>query len=252
MLKLGLKLWSTNKGYLKDAVKLFGQGVYDYIELYVVPNSYAKFVAIWSRLKIPYVIHSPHFTHGVNLAKKEHQEKNFYLIKQAQQFADKLKADKIIVHLGVDGSIKEATRQLQLTDDRRVLIENMSYYSIKDNLICNGSTIEELNLVLENCSVGFCLDIGHAIYSANAQKLKPMEFIKQLIKLKPKMFHLSDGDLSGVSDNHLHFGEGNYEIEKILALLPSKSLVTIETPKDFQDSLSDFEKDIFFLNRCLS
>lgn len=40
MNKLGLKLWSTNTDYyLKAAEKLYKEGYFDYIELYVVPNT---------------------------------------------------------------------------------------------------------------------------------------------------------------------------------------------------------------------
>ena len=49
--KLGLKLWSINtNNYLKEAVKLYNQGVYDYIELYVVPNSLEQ-LEEWKKLK---------------------------------------------------------------------------------------------------------------------------------------------------------------------------------------------------------
>ena len=40
MYKLGLKLWSTNTtDYFLEAIRLFDQKVYEYIELYVVPNT---------------------------------------------------------------------------------------------------------------------------------------------------------------------------------------------------------------------
>ena len=40
MYKLGLKLWSINTGfYYEEAKKLYAQGIFDYIELYVVPDT---------------------------------------------------------------------------------------------------------------------------------------------------------------------------------------------------------------------
>ena len=51
MYKLGLKLWSINTdNYLKEAIKLYNQGIYDYIELYVVPGS-LEHLSKWETLK---------------------------------------------------------------------------------------------------------------------------------------------------------------------------------------------------------
>ncbi|OGD63337.1 hypothetical protein A2160_02530 [Candidatus Beckwithbacteria bacterium RBG_13_42_9] len=252
MFRLGLKLWSTNEYYKAEALRLFKKGVCDYIELYAVPNSYLRYINIWSKLEIPFVIHAPHFLGGgLNLAKKECKRKNLKLIKEAQQFADKLKADKIIVHPGIDGDIKETTRQLQFINDSRILIENLPYYSIKNNLMCNGATIEELNWIFNNCPVGFCLDIGHAIYAANAQKVNPLNYLKQLIQLKPNIYHLVDGNYSGVHDRHDHFGKGSFPLEDIIALLPSDAMITIETKKDSPHNLNGFIEDIKLLKSYL-
>ena len=71
MHKLGLKLWSTNtESYLREAQRLYSLGIYDYIELYVVPNTLDT-LENWKKLNIPYVLHAPHFAHGVNLANSE-------------------------------------------------------------------------------------------------------------------------------------------------------------------------------------
>ena len=70
-MKLGLKLWSINTDfYLKEAVKLYEKGIYDYIELYVVPESLDT-LSEWKKLKIPFIIHHSHFAQGFNLAKAE-------------------------------------------------------------------------------------------------------------------------------------------------------------------------------------
>ena len=40
MYKIGLKLWSTNTDcYYNEAIRLYNDGVFDYIELYVVPDT---------------------------------------------------------------------------------------------------------------------------------------------------------------------------------------------------------------------
>ena len=71
MYKIGLKLWSINTDYYYDeAIRLYKDGVFDYIELYVVPNSTDSIVK-WKKLNIPFIIHCPHFAHGFNMAKVE-------------------------------------------------------------------------------------------------------------------------------------------------------------------------------------
>ncbi|MFA5114011.1 MAG: TIM barrel protein [Candidatus Margulisiibacteriota bacterium] len=244
MYRFGLKLWSTNANYRQEAERLLRAGVCQYVELYTVPASYEEYGTLWAGLKVPYVIHAPHFRGGMNLAKKEQAAKNLTLIREAQQFADRLMADKIIVHPGIAGEIKETTRQLALIKDRRILIENKPYHALDDDLICNGTTPAEIKLVMDGAGVGFCLDIGHAICAANAQRQEPLAFLREFLRLKPAMFHLTDGDRHGVLDSHSHIGQGNFDFPALLRLLPADALVTVETDKSSPGDLRDYEQDI--------
>lgn len=244
MFKFGLKLWSTNKNYIQEAERLYSEGVYQYIELYAEPGSYKENINLWQELKIPYVIHAPHFLGGVNLAKREQAEKNVRLLAEAQKFAAVLKVDKIIVHPGVDGDINETARQLKAINDSRILIENKPYHALDDGLICNGTSPEEIRLVMKEAGVGFCLDIGHAICSAKAHGVNYIEYLKEFISLEPQMYHLADGDTNNFTDDHRHIGKGNFDLEIILSLLPCDAMVTIETRKDLEGKLNDFVRDI--------
>lgn len=77
MYKIGLKLWSINTDYYYDeAIRLYNDGVYDYIELYVVPNM-TDTIEKWKKLDIPFIVHCPHFAHGFNLAKIENKDLYF-------------------------------------------------------------------------------------------------------------------------------------------------------------------------------
>ncbi len=77
MYKIGLKLWSRNTDYYYDeAIRLYNDGVYDYIELYVVPNM-TDTIEKWKKLDIPFIVHCPHFAHGFNLAKIENKDLYF-------------------------------------------------------------------------------------------------------------------------------------------------------------------------------
>jgi len=244
MYRFGLKLWSTNANYIGEVTRLYEKEIYQYIELYAVPGSFDEYISIWKGLNIPFVIHAAHFRGGMNLAKREAEAKNLLLIRDAQQFADLLKSDKIIVHPGIAGEINETARQLKLVNDKRILVENKPYYALDDNLICNGTTPEEIKQVIDTAGVGFCLDIGHSICAANAAKEDKVEYIKRFLSLKPKMYHLTDGDFNGVYDKHTHFGLGNYDLEMIMSLLPSGGMITVETEKSDSNSLIDYEKDI--------
>ncbi len=242
--KFGLKLWSVNENYIKEAVRLYEEGVYHYIELYVKPNSYEKYIDLWKKLPISYVIHAPHSRDGMNLAKKEKEAANRFLIEEAQKFADTLSADKMIVHPGIEGDIKETARQLKNINDKRILIENKPYYALDANLVCNGTTPDEIKYIMDEARVGFCLDIGHAICSANAQKQKAEIFLNEFLLLQPAIFHLTDGDRQGVLDNHGHIGQSNYNFPALLSFLPAGAMITVETDKDSPEDLNDYEQDI--------
>ena len=248
MHSLGLKLWSINENYVEEAVRLFHIKLYQYIELYVVPESYDKFIYLWENLDIPYVIHAPHFRFGMNLAKKENIIKNLAMVEETIKFADKLNAKTIIFHPGIAGNIEDTVFHLNIINDNRIVIENKPYHALNDGLICNGSSIEDIQFIINNAKVGFCLDIGHAFCSANSRKIDPILYLKEFLKLNPDIYHLTDGDFFSIFDSHLHFGSGNFDIKKILEILPSNCSITIETIKNFNDNLSDFEEDINFLD----
>ena len=122
MNQLGLKLFSTNRQYIKNAVELYNKKVYQYIELYTVPCSYDEYKDEWESLNIPYVIHAPHTAHGLNLAKSENQKTNMKLADEAKRYADYLKADIVIYHPGNDGPIEEAVSQLRKINDNLLIL----------------------------------------------------------------------------------------------------------------------------------
>lgn len=249
MFSFGLKLWSNNENYVKEAIRLYEKGVYQYIELYMLPGTEKKMVEMWMGLDIPYVVHAPHFMAGLNLAKREQKETNFKLIDETRKFADELSAEKIIVHPGIAGKIEETAKQIKEMNEPRLIVENKPYYAIIDDLICNGTTSEEIEFVMKEAGIGFCLDIGHAFCAARGLKKEPMEFLEGFLNLKPEMFHFTDGDYESVCDRHDHIGKGNYNIEKIVNLIPQGKRVTVETAKDSKESLADFEEDIACIKR---
>ena len=252
MFKIGLKLWSTNKLYIPDAIKFFEQGIYNYIELFAVPGSYDEYVSFWKALDIPCVIHAPHFYQGMCLSRPEAFTKNMQLAAEALKFADTLKASWVVFHSGVEGNIEETARQLRVIADPRVLIENKPRIGIGGEM-CNGYSPEEIAYLKTEASVGFCLDIGHAICAANSLRKDRLEFLQKMNSLGPKMYHLTDGDWHSELDQHLHFGQGSYDFDMITKILPTNNfMVSIECIHDYQNSLIDFVPDATFLQAILN
>jgi len=248
MYRFGLKLWSINKNYIQEAVRLYEKGVYQYIELFAVVGSYKKYISLWKDLQIPYVVHAPHsLGGGLNLAKKELRENNFKLAKESFMYADALNAPIVIFHPGFDGNIKETVTQLKMIKDNRIVVENKPYETIFPDKFCNGFSVSEISFVLAETGVGFCLDFGHAICAANSSKLDPYEHIGEFNKLNPKMYHLSNKKMGSCLDEHLHLRDGDYDLKKFLKNMPNDSIITIETDKKLQNNLEDFENDIIYL-----
>ena len=182
--------------------------------------------------------------HGFNLAKKNKYKKNIEMFFEVRAFCDKLNGKYIIFHPGVEGTIEESIRQINLLNDKRLLVENKPYVSMVNDY-CRGSSYEEINKILSFCDVGFCLDISHAFNTAYHIKQDESKYVKGMLSLSPKVIHICDGRLSAIHDKHLHIGEGEYDfikIKKVISISKAKFL-TVETCKS-SDQLTDFVEDV--------
>lgn len=246
--KIGLKLWSTNDFYVKPARELYEKGYFDYIELYSYPGSFKDYHTMWKKMGVPFNIHAPHFSEGMNLAKKENENKNLMLADEARRFADLLKAEQIIFHPGVDGDINETIRQLKRIGDKRILMENKPYLSVDGKYVCNGYSVEDIGRIVREAGTGFCLDFGHAVCAANSLKTDPMNYVRSFIELKPDLFHINDSDMKSPYDSHKHhLGQGSYPLKEFMKMVPAGSRVTNEAVKDSTENLDDFKGDMEYL-----
>jgi deoxyribonuclease IV len=249
--KIGLKLWSTDSGMISESIKLYQKEYFDYIELYVVPGTYDSTFEKWASLEGNFIIHCPHGGHGFNLADSSLRNKNRLKFKEVQNFADTLKAEHIIVHLGNNGSLDESISQLKDISDSRICIENKPIEGLSGE-VCIGNSPEDIARVLQETKTkGFTLDFGHAIYAANTLKMDKFDFIQRFINLKPKVFHLSDGFCSSTKDCHCNLGEGDFDLHKIMAYTPNGSYITLEIAHNFKKKLSNFEKNVKYLTKLL-
>ena len=249
MYQIGLKLWSTNTDvYLHEAERLYVDGIFSYVELYVVPGT-LECLPTWKKLQIPFLIHNAHFMQHFNLADRECAKSNRKIYEETRRFADALNARWIIFHGGTNGTIEETARQLKSFSEPRALIENKPYCAMVDNgTLCRGATPEEIQFVMRETGCGFCCDISHAFCAANYLQKDSFVFFSELLKLQPVMFHISDNDSHSRFDRHYHLGQGSLDLKRILSLCPEDARITIETQKDSADSLQDFLTDCEYLN----
>jgi len=257
-MKIGLKLWSTNTGaYLREAKRLYAEGVFDYLELFVVPGTLDK-IPCWQAFDVPYVIHHAHSAVGFNPADVATFPVNEKIVAETRQYVDALDPEFIIFHAGTNGAISESARQLAYFKDkyfpaRHILVENKPFRplpNVQGVTECRGSNVEELTSLIDALHCGFCLDFGHAVAAANSQHLDPYAFIKTLQDhFLPSMYHLSDfTDMASEFDAHPHLGMGNLDIARLVRdVLPLNTMVSIETVKDVRHKLDDFGRDAQYL-----
>ncbi len=248
MIKIGLKIGSKDTQYTEEILKYYENGIFQYIELFAISETYSDTISYWKQFNIPFGIHSPHSAAGLNLANVSARNINKGKIQESIEFADALKAHYIIFHSGTNGVPEEVVQQLKPFADERFLIENKPIRGL-DGSTCVGCVYDDLKLIIEGIGngCGFCLDFGHAICVANTLKIEPFAFIKELTKLNPRVYHLTDGYYQSELDSHLHYGKGNFPLKELLSLVPSNRMVTNEAKRSIIENLSEFNDDSAFL-----
>ncbi len=250
--KIGLKLYSTNVSLISEAKKCKEEGFFNYIELYIIPGTYEGTIDVWKGLNIPFIIHAPHSVHGINLALESQWKQNRFHFTEAQKFSDALNSEIIIIHGGHSGKIEEMMRQVESLNDHRIYLENKPKIGLNDEQ-CIGCLPSEFQRIIDSGVLrgGVVLDFVHASCAAFSLGLKPMELVRSFLVFKPKVFHLSDGDPNSESDKHLNIGNGGFNVIDFLSVIPEDGLLTLETPRDPQNGLSDFVKDVNTLHELI-
>lgn len=241
MIKLGLKIGSKDIQYTEEILRYYDEGIFQYIELFAIPETYSDTISYWKQFDIPFGIHAPHSAAGLNLANVSVRNINKTKIQDAVKFADDLKASYIIFHSGVNGMPNEVVQQLLPFADNRFLIENKPIRGI-DGSTCVGSIYSDLKMIIDGIGkgTGFCLDFGHAICAARTLKKDPFEFINELRKLNPRVYHLTDGDFNSELDSHLHYGKGSFPLQSLLELVPECGMITNEAKRFNTETLEEF------------
>ena len=243
-MKFGIKLWSINTDLIDQAVHLIDEKVFDYIELMVLPDCEIKSFLI----DIPYIIHIPHEKFGVSIGDPAAKKYSLQMINKSIDWADQLNAKHLILHAGY-GSVQHATDLLHGLSDSRFLIENMPKVGLGGEAMIGYSPaqIEEL---IGDSDMGLCLDFGHAVKAAMSWGVDYKEYVQGFMGFEPKVFHISDGILSGEKDEHLNIGEGEYDFTYLLQCVNDNpfGFVTIETPRLNQKSLDEDIQNVNKIN----
>ncbi len=189
-------------------------------------------------------IHAPHHLMGFDVGNKSLETNNRKLFEHAQQAADILNAKTIVVHPGCDDGIdvlKETVRQFKLFDDKRIVVENLPWH------MC-GNTAEEITFIKEYCGCGFCFDFSHALCAANSLGIDAEKQLKGFFELRPDVYHLCDGDVMGLEDKHMHFGEGNYPLKHFIKdYTVEDAYITMETGQGIPVAIEPWVNDFEFM-----
>ncbi len=255
-MKLGLKVWSSNRQYFEDAQQFFQEGLYDFIELYIDLNVQDERWKIWKEIGCDVRLHAPHSYGGFNPAESERFYQNRKVVQIVQEYQRFFDSSSVIFHPGTKGLLQETIRQFSsFCQDfpslfEHVLIENKPKIGLAGEN-CLGASPEEIRELQSELGFGFCLDVSHLICYAAWVKMDWKNLFEEFLYLNPAMVHLCDGNVESEKDAHLHFGKGNYDLDFIMSKLGSDVMATIETPHDSLENLADFRRDVDFLNNLL-
>ncbi len=239
---VGLKVWSINLDYRDSIARIIAADACDYIELYTVPGTPVADLDFWRQFSIPYIIHAPTTQHDLNPAIPDRLKDNLALFEESRSFFDALQAEYLIVHPGMGGSMEAATEFLSRVAFDKILVENKPFRSLDDR-ICIGCTPEQIDRLMKECGIGFCLDFGHAVKAAYSLNRSAWDILEEFNRLNPRVYHLSDGWMNSEMDEHLNLGEGDFDIPRLVHLLNPTMGLTLETSKPGPDFADQFIKE---------
>ena len=232
-MEIGLKLWSTNRHYIEPAHELFKRKVFDYIELFVVKGS-GDHITSWKNLGIPFVLHAPYSSRGLNFSLPDMERSNHRCMEDVEAYREALNPAYIIFHPGQNGTSETAHSQIKSMAAgfsaafRLALIEN-EVFADADRSLSVGYSPTQIKRLMQAVPIGFCLDFSHAICSAASAGKDWREYMQEFAELLPSMYHICDGMTSSPADMHLHIGGGDYDIAALLGMIKEdNSFLSIE------------------------
>lgn len=243
-MEVGIKLWSSNPvKYVDEA------GFADFIE--VLPINISS-ISKFQRRERKYVIHVPHEIFGFSPLVSI--QKSRKLLNLAITAARKLKAELLIMHGGfakcnpdekttVEG-LKKIAKLAKTVSYGRLVIENSFpkgrfHLDQGKHYICYS--YEQLNQVIKESGIGFCLDFEHAAITAHQLGLNFKDHVAQLMTLGPEYFQLSGVRLD-TNSHHTTIFNSDIDIEFVKKILKKADKpVCLETPIDIEQRKREVE-----------
>jgi sugar phosphate isomerase/epimerase len=262
VMRVGAKT-SVQPSRLEMIRKLIGDGVVDFIEVYVTKD----------RVPIPvlkdacdsWVVHGPHAGHGVRFHDLTKEGSNAF--KESIELASALNAKYVITHIGgaqPDKNIEKAyTRAIENVLTIKDFANQHGVGLLMENLIYNETYVVEIGLektpdknfcalpqdvarVLKDVKCGFIMDFAHAIITSKNVGMDPKKILQELSDLKPVMFHVCDGHYGMEVDEHLNLGRGNYDLPFFFNIIGDRD-VTLEISSDKLPVFDDFKESVEYL-----
>ena len=193
--------------------------------------------------------------HRLLWLRNQKRTNNCFRIKSSQQFADLLGSDIIILHPGEghgEEYLEESIRQFKAFNDNRITVENMPAYCNDMLVDLHGSKPSEIKRFIDELGLKFCFDFSHATCSANYFKQDLYVTLKEFAELKPAVYHLCDGDITGTDDEHFHFGKGTYDLKRLVnEFTAENALITMETGHGAPIDISPWLNDIRYIREII-
>ncbi len=218
-MKSGIKLWSINDNLYEEAIRLFETGAIDFVELLYVPGQIKN---IEKLQKLEVILHGPTSRQGYSFGDDQFA-RNKKVLFEMIELSNQLNSKYMILHPEF-GTVKNFIKLLGLINNEKFMVENMPFYGMNDTKELIAYNYSDIKKIMDECGLGFCLDLAHAAKTAIALHLDYKEFIKMLFLLGPKIAHVSDGRFDNRIDEHLDLGTGDFDMIFFKSLI-SNSLV---------------------------
>lgn len=232
--------------------------VTDYIEVYYTKKT-VELKKLLS-LETDWLMHGPHLSRGFDISSNS----RIKAFKDSVVFAHQLGAEYAILHPGI---YKIGRRMVvlekmieninQLKDfckgyDIKIVIENLfpsrSLTGIPGKIFSLmfenfGYFPREMEIILKRTNCEFLLDFPHVCITALDLGHDYRELIERFMKLKPKIFHISDGFPNKTKDHHLPLGKGNYDLPFFISKIKNHD-VTMEIKPPTLENITESVKYI--------
>lgn len=250
MIRYGLKLWSNNADWFREARSRYARGEFDFIELY-----HNSIVALdWATLEqlrsVPVL--------GVHIGHLEKENFHEFFLNPAQQpawagtkaLADFFQAHYIVVHPGRLHTVETLLENLALMNDRRVVLENMAGLDTMGRRMECGVTLTDLRALRSHYEILF--DLEKAFKAAGRDRQPYRELVAEaLTTLAPRYFHISGGVKTTAQDEHLDLWVGDIDVAWLASTLTAYAkdkevFLAFETPKVGNGLANDVRNIEFF------